>query len=944
MADPPGLSKAQVLLLGIHFASLTNLNNLQCLCQLRPDVLDPTLVLRILLTYLPETVEPNRYIGLILSAEKRLLNTEGTAVEDGGDVVDTESLDTSPVRDIDHKRASKLAKRAALLPIEPTQIDSVPPKKYEDLRKEEDRDLELENLEVVKIRHLISCFLVHRARRIESQTGLLINLPQLLEPFLGYTRWLKVWYVSRVVPLIRWNYEIQPVENPIPLEVFEQMDRMSVLGTFLEHGEGENLPLKIKMLVGPWLYGFIEKSDAETKTSAWTPVYEWIFYLSSRDFSSVVDLIEKWDGPGDIDGDGFTNDLDETLQQRFESGYAQSAIAAIYASTDNTPATIAGVHKIISRIAGLLDLDPPQDIQSSLKALPIMNNPFSTSANISPSDLSPTDILRRHNPLTTPTPHLFSFLQAVFLSFGLLARYGTGHSFSQVVQLYLFSSENEQKQSLHQALSGAVSSTAKSQDWDLTRSQVTWLWGWGADQFGEDQFDSENSQMNGYGIFARISKTDFECEFMKSLLNAGKYTEAKKIYIQSKTRPLPKETIEKIIVETALGSYDNATNGNRTRGGIKKASDIIAIVYPSVLPKSVSLTEITHLITATHALSFYSLTLQYNVPFKPVNIRAHSDPLSLIQKVLEQNSRSYAKIDDLISITLNLIGAGLIKHNDEDIKPSRDTLQKDAERRVMSMAIEAALNEDDFGTAYSYIVNRLLPASSEDSSADDVSWRAAFQAGKHRSLQQSGSSISSATANLSNVTSNSNIRALEMRLELLSRALLLAPPVALPEILAKWRQGEEELNSLIDAQSDEFDGTPPPWTAKQPHAGLPGEFEPDDQELDREAEAHLKRGRGGLRNYREGEDEAPMGLFEVASSAAKAIRKTAFPLSGTEASNNSTQSSGRWSGTWSTEDKDTQDGQRARTRDVVSSRITGGLASGIGWVLGAQPARDPNSH
>lgn len=37
--------------------------------------------------------------------------------------------------------------------------------------------------------------------------------------------------------------------------------------------------------------------------------------------------------------------------------------------------------------------------------------------------------------------------------------------------------------------------------------------------------------------------------------------------------PLSMDDIENIIISSALNSYDNASNGNRTRGSAKKASD-----------------------------------------------------------------------------------------------------------------------------------------------------------------------------------------------------------------------------------------------------------------------------------------------------------------------------------------------------------------------------------
>ena len=38
--------------------------------------------------------------------------------------------------------------------------------------------------------------------------------------------------------------------------------------------------------------------------------------------------------------------------------------------------------------------------------------------------------------------------------------------------------------------------------------------------------------------------------------------------------PLPPDRVEKIILDVAFAFYDGASNGNRTRGNVRKASDM----------------------------------------------------------------------------------------------------------------------------------------------------------------------------------------------------------------------------------------------------------------------------------------------------------------------------------------------------------------------------------
>lgn len=365
------------------------------------------------------------------------------------------------------------------------------------------------------------------------------------------------------------------------------------------------------------------------------------------------------------------------------------------------------------------------------------------------------------------------------------------------------------------------------------------------------------------------------------------------------------------------------------------------------------------MISATHSLSFYSLTLQHGIPFQPVSIRVHKDPLGLIEKVLEQNDKAYTQLDDLLKIGRDLVTAGFspLPYERSNLlhSPTSEDEYVTANRRITSLAISSALNADDFDTAYSYVLTRLTPPSilskpSSDISKDNISWRAAYNAGRHRSTNNTKAS---------NPSFHLQIQHLEQRMELLSLALLLAPhPENLSEILAVWRRCDEELTVLRSQENEAAES----WDARGDNAGnaLPGGFGLSDSELDaRETERQRAR-RSRARNNASGlggYEEAPMGLFDVARGAARAIGKNAFPLRGpttaaaptTTATSligkiavddiprRSTDSLGAFSGGESASSDVGSDTGRARKRDMVSNMVTGGLASGIGWVLGAQP-------
>ena len=350
--------------------------------------------------------------------------------------------------------------------------------------------------------------------------------------------------------------------------------------------------------------------------------------------------------------------------------------------------------------------------------------------------------------------------------------------------------------------------------------------------------------------------------------------------------------------------------------------------FRTFFPDSVSFQKIGALLKATHAMSFYALTLQHGVPFQPVNIRAHRDPMLLVGKILDQNPRSYTKLDDLLDIGQNLVAAsittGTVKSDfaeDNQQEPAPPSLV--ARRRIIGMAIEAALREDDFDTAYSYAVNRLQQdsnsAPNEPSGlGDDTSWRAAFKAGCYIDTKASGPST---------------LRRLEQRMELLSQALLLAPTSALSDILEVWRQCEEDLNSALtqEAEADEK------WDARGDQT-MPGQFSGYSSPVTQKSREPSRAAMN---------EEVPMGLFDVARGAAATLSKNASLLGGarnaagagalrTVHERSSSQMSGGDDDVGSGHDAE----GRVRKRDIVSNMVTGGLASGIGWVLGAPPVRE----
>ena len=884
------------------------------------DTLKLELTLRILLTFLPEGTEPELYVDFLRELSDAHSNAEGHV---------TPSFPEHPEQDVSDDEARVRVRRLRLTPL---------------LNPKARYDQETDSLTI---------YLLHQAHKIDAETGSLDLVCQLLEPFFNHSEVLRTWMMSNLLPLLRLDYEYYPQSGTsYSLEDFERLDGSVAIQSLLSKAAQRNdqrdireIGRDLRGLVGPWMYGETTRkrrklshgkrrqslitavratedrlhAEEEQLSSDWSHVNNWLLDLGLRDFPRAVDAMTQWDGPCDVDyGDwgGGTQPVDEEELRIQTRRYAQAGLAAVYATNDSSLETIIGSHRVLLQTARLVELEEPPDLKRS-------DTPITSRISreyldsLSPAHLLYNALLRSQNPLTSATVSAVSLFNLVLASCYKLLNLGNIKTSRSVADLALFGTEADQVAELKKTLYTLKAEKMDEKLWAAIRRQMLWLRNW------EDQ---ANGVEETRGVFSKVAKTDLEVELLRAILEGGCYSLAEDIYCKQTNLPLQKGTVESTALNAALSAYDAASNGNRTRGGVRKTSEIISI-FRNYFPSSIQFAQTTALLSATHAMSFYSLTLQHGVPFQPVNIRAHKDPMSLIGKILGQNPRSYAHLDNLLEIGQNLVTAGLTDDMQDSLAASnvqRDPQQEAliAKRRITRMAIEAALAEDDFDTAYSYVVNRLAvdqpkvsAADSRQNSAivqDDISWRAAYAAGRYPTTNAGSSAL----------------RRLEQRMELLSQALLLAPPSALSEVLIAWQRCEQQVTDQIAKETEEEQK----WDEKGERK-VPGGFTADASPV-----AHKARdpSRGAL------VEEAPMGLFDMARGAAATISKSAFPLRGPEKTVSSTAKgshdrplSGISTGS---SDEGSVSGAgglgRVRKRDMVSSMVTGGLASGIGWVIG----------
>ncbi|KAJ5385172.1 hypothetical protein N7517_003083 [Penicillium concentricum] len=919
------LSDAHAILLATQLCADGNVADLPILQAQFPHCFPLERLLRIILTFLPESTEPSQYTSVL----KELTNSSNLPSD--------RPINTSVIQDLSESVARKRVRKLHLRPLQRPD--------------EEDEIASADSL---------TKFLIHRAHLIDSETALQPLILELILPFYENSPIIRTWLISSLLPLLRLNYEFYAHrDETISLEILESMDDQTAVNILLSlmSSEESNMDLvnNLRGLIGPWLYGgnrskrrrlneaaqqssvsFIQGSEKPraTELAGWEHVNEWLLSRSLVDRDSVVSAFTHWDGPSDVDLGGYDNagtQLSEEQAKDLRVRYGQSGLAVVYAYADSSMTVLEGSFQVLTRVAKLLDLEDCLYLAPDLE-LPSVHYDTESISSTSRASLLQNSLLRPTNPLTKPSPPSISFLSALLLSLRILTELGHLVPCRVAANMCLHSTEEMQLAELKSAVTSTVKQPNPNQDWSVVRQRLLWLRDWQAEQ-SDNAWDEPSPY---HGLFWRIPRDTVEMEILKALLAAKEYQLAVDIYINSKPAPLNPAQVEAAVQEAIFTAYDNASNGNRTRGGMKRAYDILQS-FESHFPESVVFKQIHALIAATHALSYYSLTLQHGVPFQPVSIRVHHDPILLIEKVLEQNAKSYTKLDDLLSIGRNLVAAGVptqaASHEAED-EPTHHKLPKEyalltAERRITSLAIASALSSNDFGTAYSYILTRLTPPSLLSTSSpllnttsvpDDITWRAVYNAGRYRAT----------TPTHPPPTLQSQISHLSQRMELLSLALVLVPsPDPLPEILGAWRRCDEELTSLRAQEQQEEDL----WDRKgDTLTSVPGGFGPSDSErdaFDTEQQRAARRARAAMPNSHR--HEAPMGLFEVARGAALALHKNAFPLRGVADGSASV----------APQDDDrplSPDSEgRVRKRDMVSNMMTGGLVSGIGWVLGADP-------
>ena len=506
-----GLSPAHLILKAVHLASDADIPAFRLLLATAAETLPLDLVLRILLTYLPEGTEPSLYTDFL------------------GELVLGEEL--RPSHDV--------------IPLHPSTDDL----------SETDAQTQVRKLHLLRLAGAIerfndsdsfTSFLISKAYRIEAETGSLPFLQQLLEPFLDHSEFLRTWAVSTLLPLLRLDYEYYPQNLPTySLESFEKLEGRLAINALLSpaarqgnENQSAELGRDLRGLVGPWTYGenlrkrskldrrrssisipLIDNvGDGRGSSDGWSYVNEWILDLSLRDFSQAVRAFEQWDGPLDVDCGGWDDGpkINEAIQSM--TAYAQTGLAAIYANHDISDRALAGVHSILEQVSRLVHLQKPLPLRAADAAVPADLVTPEYLQSLSQAHLLFNALLYEPNPLTKPSKSSLEWTNLVLISATTLEHLGHSMTCKSITELGLFGTSTEQMAVFLKILHGLQRAQIREdKSWAKIRQQLLWLRDW-SHVFNTD--DSSHDAMQG--ILCKIGKTEFELEILRTLLTCAR--------------------------------------------------------------------------------------------------------------------------------------------------------------------------------------------------------------------------------------------------------------------------------------------------------------------------------------------------------------------------------------------------------------------------------------
>lgn len=211
------------------------------------------------------------------------------------------------------------------------------------------------------------------------------------------------------------------------------------------------------------------------------------------------------------------------------------------------------------------------------------------------------------------------------------------------------------------------------------------------------------------GLFKKVSSIWINENLLSAALDSAHFEFSKNLAPSvPSTKSLALSSFEKF--------FESASNGNITRGGMKKAYSCIELLKSLGYANDADVVKSEALSMSMHELSQYVLAFKPGIPARPAELK-FMDPYELIGILLESNGQAYTQPDKLSGIIRDfMVGVAHVPESAPDTP----------EIRIRAMCADTALASNDFETAYSLCTPELSTLKSSQ-----VAWTACFQVGKY---------------------------------------------------------------------------------------------------------------------------------------------------------------------------------------------------------------------
>ncbi|KAK9477350.1 Sec39 domain-containing protein [Lipomyces japonicus] len=585
-----------------------------------------------------------------------------------------------------------------------------------------------------------------RIEILDSSVGIFNLIHELVSQHHDLPSKIIQWRTGVLEPVERFNMYYPDNESFNHLFQLSQIvnpDQSSAIITFLlQHSTSRTITRDVGTIVTPYL-NYIDTVSSSDAKVAWPTFFNWLVSASNGEkFGAVVELAKNWDGPA------ASNDL--TLQ------YVSSLLAFCYIYPIANAEVFESMHTIQKRALYILNASSDNEQFSNAAIETQLSDVLETCAFDFPN-----------SPLFLATKSNLDLFDVLVTAAALISVY-IPTTLQSIAQLRFYGTAADQLAFISKVVRGKSKEYAYRDDsnWRTLRSGARWL---------------RNKSL----VLQKLTESEIESVFVSALLDFGRIGLVQEIYIDPIYSPIETSHLEQHILNSFQNHYDNASNCNATRGSLKTASQILALIYPK-LSNSEPLMRADLLLKATHELSKYSLTLVHGVPLQPLQIKLNGNPEEIISQLLQSNQKAYIQPDDLITMTKNL-------HVGLDMPVAE---LQGVEYRIIRMSVYAALAADDFTTAFEYCMSRLWDHRDAIAQLDrDLVWQVFYAAGRYVSPNASStpSPGPNAQSPMAMLLINNRVKHLRLQMRLLSLALDICPEVNMLEILTVWQEFELQI-------------------------------------------------------------------------------------------------------------------------------------------------------